>query len=414
MRLSADGYCDDTNMMDIHLLSTLGLSEEDLTAVRAIPGVAAVQPAYDSDALLCTPGGQTIVTRMHSLPRGAGDAGDASMNRLRIVEGRMPQTKGECVVVQSNDLNKIPAKVGDVQRLAPENKKPEDTFAVRDFTVVGTAKSAYYMSVEREHSTLGNGTVELLAYTPETSFSLDIYTGFYLTATGAAPLNAFSADYDHTVELVTDQLKTLADTRAPLRYKEVINEANTALSDAKLELSDAKTEADEKLADAAKKLADGRRKLVDAERTLADAAIQIKGGQAELDRNKDDFAVQIPKAQTAIADGRTKLADGKKQLAAGRKTLEATAVNLQTSEANIAGLEAGKASLFQLAASMGLPTGSGTDSDAIALLQQLLPGISDPAVLAQLSALQGGLQQLAGTGKTVDSARAELEAGKTA
>lgn len=414
MRLSADGYCDDTNMMDLRLLSTLGLTEEDLAAVKAIDGVKDAAPVYDSDVLLTLPQGQALVTRMHSLPDDAAADNPAYMNQLQLTEGRMPEKAGECVLLQQSALTELPAKVGDRLKIDASTEAPEDTFAVREFEVVGMAKTAYYMSVEREHSTVGNGTVSLLAYTPKASFSSEVYTGIYLTAEGAWEQNAFSSGYDALIEEVTEKLKALGETRAPLRYDEVVGDAKTKLMDAKIELADARAEAQEKLADAENELAKARREIADGERKLADGKQAILDGQAELDRNKDQFAQQIPAAQKALNEARAAAAEGRAKITAGYAQLEQTSAQLAAQETQIAGLEAGKAGLFQLAASLGLPVNDGSDAEALSLLPQVIAAVSaaSPETAAQMTALQAGLGALAAQGQTTETARAALEAGK--
>lgn len=414
MRLSADGYCDDTNMMDVRLLSTLGLTDDDLAAVKQIEGIKAIAPVYDSDVLLTLPLGQTLVTRMHSLPTDTSAENPAYMNQLQLIEGRMPEKAGECVLLQSSTLTGLPAKVGDRLSLDASNESPEDTFAVKDFEVVGIAKTAYYMSVEREHSTLGNGTVSMMAYTPDSSFSSEIYTGFYLTLEGALENNAFSADYDALVEKVSTTLEVLGNERAPLRYDEVVGDAKTQLMDAKVELADARAEAEEKLADAEKELANARREIADGEKKLADGKQAIIDGQTELDRNKDLFAQQIPTAQKALTEARTAANEGRAKITAVYTKLEQTLAQLTAQETQIAGLETGKAALFQLATSIGLPVNDGSDAEALALLPQVIAAVgpTSPETAAQLTALQAGLNATAAQGQTTETARAALEAGK--
>lgn len=414
MRLSADGYCDDTNMMDLRLLSTLGLTEDDLDAVKKMEGVQDVAPVYDSDVLLTLPEGQTLVTRMHSLPGDTAAENPAYMNQLQLMEGRMPQKAGECVLLQSNTLNPLPAKIGDRLKIDATNESAEDTFAVESFEVVGLAKTAYYMSVEREHSTLGNGTVSMMAYTPEPSFSSEIYTGFYLTLKDALEKNAFSADYDALVEGVSTQLEALGEERAPLRYKEVVGDANEQLADAKTELADARAEAQQKLGDAEKELTNARREIADGEKKLADGKQAILDGQAELDRNKDQFAQQIPAAQNALKAARAAATDARTKITAAYTQLEQTLAQLTAQEAPIAALESGKAGLFQLAASLGMPVTEGSDAEALALLPGVIAAVgpTSPETAAQLTALQAGLNAMAAQGQTTETARAALEAGK--
>lgn len=54
MRLSSDRYYDDTYMMDVRVMSTLGLTEADVEAVRNLEGIDRVWPAYRADVLLLT------------------------------------------------------------------------------------------------------------------------------------------------------------------------------------------------------------------------------------------------------------------------------------------------------------------------------------------------------------------------
>ena len=52
MKRSADRYFDEQRLMDLHILSTLGLTDADTGALAAVEGVEAVEPAYTIDAML--------------------------------------------------------------------------------------------------------------------------------------------------------------------------------------------------------------------------------------------------------------------------------------------------------------------------------------------------------------------------
>ena len=68
MRQSTDAYYDETNLMDIRVVSTLGLTAADLEAVADAPGIERAELAYTADALFETPYSDATVTRVHSLP----------------------------------------------------------------------------------------------------------------------------------------------------------------------------------------------------------------------------------------------------------------------------------------------------------------------------------------------------------
>ena len=446
MQYSADTYCDSSQMSDVKLQSTLGFTQQDVEAVQQTDGVDQVMAAYDTDLLLVTPSGETQVTRMHSMPKADSDT--AQLNQLTPLEGRLPEKAGECVVVQTDHLAGVGVELGDVLTFDSANEDLSDTFSVDSFTVVGIAQSAYYMSLEKEHSTLGSGTVQLLCYTLEDSFCAEYYTALYLTVQDAAALDSFSDQYDELVAQTTDRLTQLGEERASIRYDEVIEEANKALDDAQKEYDEGKAEADAELADALAELEEGEADYANGMAELADAQKQIDDGQAALNQNKDDFNAQIPAAQQALADGQAQLddafaqlADGQAQLSDGqaqlddafaqlvegqktldeskaqldqtKQTLDDSKAQLDQTHTQLSSLEAGKASLFQTAAALGISLPDDSDATALAILPQVIGAVSaaDPTAAAQLQALQAGLQALADQGQTTQTARAAWQSG---
>ena len=122
MKESMEAYMDDANFYDIRIVSTLGLTDDDISALAAIDGVKDVQPAYNADLLVQT-GDDTVVARAHSLPITTGkeetekstsslstDGNTATnaqdtINKLFLVDGHMPEKSGECVVeAGANDM----------------------------------------------------------------------------------------------------------------------------------------------------------------------------------------------------------------------------------------------------------------------------------------------------------------------
>lgn len=93
MRFSADHYYDEADLYDIRILSTLGLTDSDLEEVRKLDEVEAVMPVHDSDFVLLSSEGDSYTTRMHSLPSDTGDGSADYLNRLTLVEGRLPERR---------------------------------------------------------------------------------------------------------------------------------------------------------------------------------------------------------------------------------------------------------------------------------------------------------------------------------
>ena len=248
MRLSADTYYDDTHLYDLRVVSTLGLTDSDLEAVQAVPGVEAVMPVYDMDLVMLSEEGDSLTTRMHSLPEDTGEENPAYLTRPVLLEGRMPEKAGECVVVLTKSLGTEKEWVGATLTVDPDGEL-EDQME-QEFTVVGTVRSPAYVSMEQEHTTAGSGSLELMAYTVPESFTMDYYTGFYFSVEGAAALNASSQEYEDTVAAVQSQMEDLGKERAEIRYEELVGDAEAELADARREYEDGKAEAEQELADA--------------------------------------------------------------------------------------------------------------------------------------------------------------------
>ena len=379
MRVSADHYYDETNLYDIRLLSTLGLTEEDLEQVRQVEGVATAMPIYDTDLVLVSQEGDNYTTRMHSLPQGVEEGSSDYLNQLVLQEGRMPEKAGECVIVLTQSLTEEKNWIGETLRQDPDNpvEEMEDTF-----TVVGTVKSSAYISVEQEHTTVGSGTLNLLAYTVPESFSYDYYTGFYLAVEDTLDLNSFSQEYKDKVAAVTDRLEPLGEERSQVRYQDLIDEANEELDDAREKYEDAKAEADAELADALQQLEDGQQELDENRQTLEDAQAEIQDGWAQLEQKRKDSQAQIASAQQEINNGYAQIQDyqaqldsgmaqvqeAQKQLDAGyasltenQQTLENTKAQLDETKAQLDSLTQGKEQLWQAVQAAGFPVTDTSD-----------------------------------------------------
>ena len=165
MRVSADHYYDESRMYDARVLSTLGLTEDDLEAVKAVDGVEAVMPVYDTDLVLVSEGedASSYTTRMHSLPQDTSAESENYLNQLTLVEGRMPEKSGEIVVVLTKSFTGGESWIGQTLRQDPDGEAVDGL--PEEFTVVGTVKSAMYLSMENESTTAGSGSLGLLAYT---------------------------------------------------------------------------------------------------------------------------------------------------------------------------------------------------------------------------------------------------------
>ena len=328
MKKTGDDYLDSLHLADIQVLSTLGLTDEDIDAIRAQKNIENAEGEYVLDAFASS-GGAEAVVKVLSLS-------DEGINDVLLREGRMPARADECVV-EENMLGLLDIAIGDTIALEPDSKL-DDALADKQYTVVGTVRSPVYIAVERGTSSIGSGTVKAYLYLPREAFTLDYYTAAYVRVSGAAEMTAFYDDYDDYIDDVIDSLEDFGDTRALLRHDELVDEATEKLDDAQKELDDAKAEADEELGKAEKELKDARRKLDDGwrdyrdgQQELADSRTKLDDAKKELSDGEQEYQDGLAKYEEAKEEyekGLAEYEDGKKEYEKGRKQLDAGAQEL--------------------------------------------------------------------------------------
>ena len=301
MKQTGDDYLDSLHLADIQVLSTLGLTDEDIDAIRAQKNIENAEGEYVLDAFASSDGAEAVV-KVLSLS-------DQGINDVLLREGRMPARADECVV-EENMLELLDISIGDTIALEPDSKM-DDALAGEEYTVVGTVRSPVYIAVERGTSTIGSGTVKAYLYLPREAFTLDYYTAAYVRVSGAAEMTAFYDEYDDHIDDVIDSLKDFADERAALRHDSLVAEATEKLDDAQQELDDAKAEADEELGKAQRELSDARKKLDNGWRDYRSGQQELKDSRARLDE-----------AYQSLRDGEQEYADGLAQYEASRREFE--------------------------------------------------------------------------------------------
>lgn len=331
MKESMEAYMDDANFYDIRIVSTLGLTDDDISALAAIDGVKDVQPAYNADLLVQT-GDDTVVARAHSLPITTGkeetekstsslstDGNTATnaqdtINKLFLVDGHMPEKSGECVVeAGANDMASA-YPIGSKLVISPENEDLDSKLSTTEYEVVGIVHSANYFSFEREPASVGNGRVNLLMYLLPEDYAFTAYTEIYLTVDGALAANSLGDDYDPLVDTVKNKIEAIQELRCQTRYDEIYDEAQQKIDDAWDSYHEAKEEADQKLSDAKAELTDGEKELAD--------------GQTEYEQGEADYA----DALSQIAENEQKLADGEIQLGDARRKLQEADAQISNNE----------------------------------------------------------------------------------
>lgn len=417
MKHTGDDYLDSLHLADIQVLSTLGVTEDDIGVLRAQTEIEDAEGAYVIDAFAAS-GAAEAVTKVLSLSaRGIND--------VLLREGRMPERADECVV-EEKMLGLLDIALGDRITLTPSDKL-DDALTQDTFTVVGTIRSPVYLAVERGTSSIGSGTVKAYLYLPREAFTLDYYTAAYLRVSGAAEMTAFYDDYDDYIDGVIDSLELLSEERAQQRHDDLVGEATEKLDDAQCELDDAKAEADEKLGDAQKELFDARKKLddgwkdyYDGRQELDDSRAKLDDARAELENGEQEYADGVEKYDQAVRDyekGQKSYADGLKdyekgaqQLADGADELEAGKEKLDEGQKQLDALGNTVAGALQ-----GDPNYSGVTGET--LIDDLSRGdeaaaaAADAALDGMRAQLQDGIEQAQDGLDRIDAGIAQCDEG---
>lgn len=287
MRYSGDAYFDEKNLMDIQVMSTLGLTEDDRKALEQVDGIQKVEAGYSTDVLCTGTDSQAVLHMMSILP---------TMNTLTLEEGRLPQRADECVVdadllAKDGFLTHNGYQIGDKIKLTSGTDDPvTDTLAGDTFTIVGSVSSPKFISFGRGNTTIGTGSVSGFAAVLPESFQMDVYTEIYATVDGAKELTAFTDAYTEQVDQVIQDLEAVKKERQNARYEEIMTEAEEKIADGKQELADAKTEAETELADAKQKIDDGWQQLNDGKTQLTDSYAELEDSKEKLTAGEKEVA----------------------------------------------------------------------------------------------------------------------------
>lgn len=416
MKHTGDDYLDSLHLADFQVLSTLGLTDEDIDALKEQENIENAEGEYVLDAFAAAGGSETVVKILSLSEQGISD--------VLLREGRMPARADECVV-EEGMLSLLDIAIGDTITLTPGSKM-EDALADDTYTVVGTVRSPVYISVERGTSTIGSGTARAYLYLPRDAFALDYYTAAYVCVSGAAEMTAFYDDYDDYIDDVIDSLEDFADARAQLRHDELVEEATEKLDDAQKELDEAKAEADEKLGDAEKELKDARKKLDDGwrdyrdgQQELADSRVKLDDAKAELENGEQEYQDGLAEYEEAVAEyekGLAEYEDGKKKYEQSQQQLNAGAQELAEGKKQ---LDEGQKQLDALGSTVtGALDGSGSpyEGKPDQLIEDLGKGdqtaaaTTDAALDGMRARLSAGIAQAQSTIDTLNGQIAQLSA----
>lgn len=348
-----NNYTNKTNFYDFRLVSTLGLTDEDLAEVKKLDGVKLAEGAVGADFLFNTADEDNLIMMAQSIPE--------NVNQIKLKAGRMPEKANECLAdpdMYSKD------DIGSTIKLSKDNSEQTfDTFAYDEYTIVGLAYSVLYINMERGSSTLGNGSVKGYIYIPMDGFSTDYYTDIYVCVDSEGYV--YSDEYEQSTRKYVDGLEKFMSERAVIRRDAIIDDAMSQLDDAKKQYEDGKTQYDaakaeydagyaeyvQKKSDTEAQLEQARKEIENAERMMGDSSVidqkqaeldaakaELDKGQAEYERGLKQFNAKAKLAYGAvdeqIAYYENRIIDKQNDIAAQNAEIESLNAQLAEAQAN--------------------------------------------------------------------------------
>lgn len=294
LRLTADEFYRNQDLFDIHIVSTLGLTHEDVSVLGNLEEIQEAEGTYS----------EVVRTKLEEQNKTA----EVKMFREEgicvpyIVEGTLPQKSDE-IAVTENYINESGKKIGDTVEISEfEDSEDEDTVESNEEGEEGAGEDATAESHEEAANFLHTsyaitgivvdvadvnnpeGAVSFRA-TPNADYTFfvvpeavnsEIYTEIYLTVNGAGEFMTYSEEYEEKVASVVSMIESeIMEERERARYDEVKEEALGEIAEKEAEMNQKLADAQKELDDAAKEIADAKEQIADAQQKIQDAKDEV-------------------------------------------------------------------------------------------------------------------------------------------
>ena len=349
--LSTDRFFDTQGLHDIQVLSTAGLTDDDIAALRKVSGVAKVQGERSQTVTVDLNGKKTVTMQ---------EIGTNGIDQPYLQSGRMPEKSGE-IAVTRKFIKDSGYKKGDHITVTPqdsassassvsdsgESDTQDGKSAARvtdsaesdnqtpsfptELTIVGVVLDPQDLTNPDGYSGTNafrsSATSDYTFFAPSDGVTGSMYTAVTILVKGAADKDSFSDVYDDTVSEVVDRIDgTVRKNRQQARHQELLD-AGTK------QIDEAKAQADEQFAAAQQQIDSNRSQLnqqidqivnmqagaaagsldettretlretaISASPQLAEAKAQLDLAQSKLDQQKKDTEQTLQSKQKELED----------------------------------------------------------------------------------------------------------------
>lgn len=286
-------YYNKQNVYDIEILSTLGLTQQDVEKLENIEEIEEIVATYETDAKLEI-GNTELITKIMCLEE---------LNKPVLINGTLPQNENECVVEESF-LKNNNKNIGDIVELKIENITNDQGEEIEylkqnNIKIVGTIESPLYISRERGTSKLGSGKIDYLIYIDKQNIKAnESYTQIYIKLKDSNSYKTSRKEYENYINNVKHSIEDIKQEREQVRYNNLIKIATNKYNEAEKEFNKEKEIAQEKIKQAQDKIITGKK--------------QIEEGRKILNSNKIKADIEFEKARKQIQDAKNQIENNEK------------------------------------------------------------------------------------------------------
>lgn len=337
--LATDRFFDTQGLHDIQVLSTAGLTDDDIAALRKISGVAKVQGERSQTVTVDLNGKKTVTMQ---------EIGTNGIDQPYLQSGRMPEKSGE-IAVTRKFIKDSGYKKGDHITVTPqdsasssvsdsaESDTQDGKSAARvtdsgesdnqapsfptELTIVGVVLDPQDLTNPDGYSGTNafrsSATSDYTFFAPSDGVTGSMYTAATILVKGAADKDSFSDVYDDTVSEVADRIDgTVRTNRQKARHQELLD-AGTK------QIDEAKAQTDKQFAAAQQQIDSNRSQL----NQQIDQIVNMQAGAAagSLDETtRETLRETVIAASPQLAEAKAQLDQAQSQLDQQKKDTERT------------------------------------------------------------------------------------------
>lgn len=311
LRYSADRFFDEQNLFDIRILSTLGITEEDLDALRDLDTISVVDGGYSETVYILNDNVKESI-EVYTLSA-------QEMNQPYLIDGRMPESENE-ILITENFLHETDKKIGDTILF----EESSDALLTKEYTITGTFVNV--MDINSAEGSMGfrsTAATDYVGYVMADAVDTDVYTVLYLKAEGLDALNCYTDEYSESVDQIVERIESdIKPVREKARYDEVYQAAMEEWQEKNQEMTDGFDKAEKEFAAASKKLSNTRKEIKSGKaKVAADKKRQLVIEKATIEEENKLLAAEkeLVSAEDELAE---KMAEYEEEKAKAEQEME--------------------------------------------------------------------------------------------